>query len=101
MFQNTRRLLSVGGMILLFGAVCMLFTVPAAAQEVSAGITGRITDASGGIIAGATVTVRDMNRGTEWPTQTNEEGIYAFPRIPVSKYELDPISSWNSTRERV
>ncbi|MEK7408024.1 MAG: carboxypeptidase regulatory-like domain-containing protein [Acidobacteriota bacterium] len=57
-------------------------------QEVSAGITGRITDPSGAAIAGANVTARDTQRGTLWPTQTNENGIYAFPRIPIGAYEL-------------
>jgi hypothetical protein len=59
---------------------------PLPAQEVSAGITGRITDPTGAAIVGATA--RDVDRGTVWPTQTNEEGIYAFPRIPVGNYDL-------------
>jgi Carboxypeptidase regulatory-like domain/TonB dependent receptor len=58
------------------------------AQEVSAGITGRVTDPSGSAIVGAAVTAKDQDRGTEWPTKTNEDGIYAFPRIPVGTYSL-------------
>jgi len=58
------------------------------AQEVSAGITGRVTDPSGSAIVGASVTAKDLDRGTEWPTTTNEDGIYAFPRVPVGKYSL-------------
>lgn len=58
------------------------------AQEVSAGITGTVTDPSGLAIAGATVTARDTQRGTDWPTTTNENGIYAFPRVPIGSYEL-------------
>jgi hypothetical protein len=34
------------------------------------------------------VTAKDVQRGTVWPGQTNEEGIYAFPRIPAGTYEL-------------
>jgi hypothetical protein len=75
-------------LLVLLGVACLQFTLPASAQEVSAGITGRITDASGAGIPGATVTAKDTMRGTEWPTQTNMEGIYAFPRIPVGIYEL-------------
>ena len=68
----------------------LLFLSPwaAYAQEVSAGITGRVTDPSGSAIVGATVTAKDLDRGTEWPTKTNEDGIYAFPRIPVGTYSL-------------
>jgi hypothetical protein len=57
-------------------------------QEVSAGITGRVTDPSGGAIVNAVVTAKDQQRGTEWPTKTNEDGIYAFPRVPIGTYEL-------------
>src|SRR5438874_11805516 len=64
------------------------FSAPLLSQEVSAGITGRVTDPSGSAIVGATVTAKDLNRGTEWPTKTNAEGIYAFPRIPGGDYEV-------------
>ncbi|HSU66364.1 MAG TPA: carboxypeptidase-like regulatory domain-containing protein, partial [Tepidisphaeraceae bacterium] len=58
------------------------------AQEVSAGITGRVTDPSGSAIAGANVSAKDLDRGTDWPTVTNEDGIYAFPRVPVGRYQV-------------
>jgi hypothetical protein len=57
-------------------------------QEVSAGITGRVTDPSSAAIVGAAVTAKDLDRGTLWPTRTNEDGIYAFPRIPAGDYEI-------------
>ncbi len=60
----------------------------AIAQEVSAGITGRVTDPSGASIVGAKVNAKDLDRGTDWPTVTNQDGIYAFPRVPPGRYEL-------------
>src|SRR5882724_11652486 len=57
-------------------------------QEISAGITGRVTDPSNSAIVGATVVAKDLDRGTEWPTKTNVDGIYAFPRIPAGEYEV-------------
>jgi len=57
-------------------------------QETSAGITGRVTDPSGASVLNAAVTARDLDRQTVWPTKTNEDGIYAFPRIPIGRYEL-------------
>ncbi|MEN6537594.1 MAG: carboxypeptidase regulatory-like domain-containing protein [Bryobacteraceae bacterium] len=65
-----------------------LYIPSSTAQEVSAGITGRITDPTGAAVAGAKITAKDANRGTVWPTTTNDEGIYAFPRIPVGTYDL-------------
>ena len=73
--------------ITIAGIVC-LGIAPAYAQEVSAGITGRVTDPSGSAIVGASVTAKDLDRGTEWPTTTNEEGIYSFPRIPIGHYTI-------------
>jgi hypothetical protein len=72
---------------LLCVAAC-LATAPLLSQEVSAGITGRVTDASNSAIINATVTAKDIDRSTEWTTKTNEEGIYAFPRLPASNYDV-------------
>ena len=69
------------------GLVC-LSIASSYAQEVSAGITGRVTDPTGSSIVGAKVNAKDLDRDTDWPTTTNEDGIYAFPRIPPGRYEL-------------
>ena len=80
--MNLRKSVFLGAALVCLGAV------PAFAQEVSAGITGRVTDQSGGAIVGASVTAKDLQRGTEWPTETNQDGIYAFPRIPIGTYQV-------------
>ena len=72
----------------MFCALACLSALPALAQEISAGITGRVTDPTGSAIVNATVVAKDLDRGTEWPTKTNEEGIYAFPRVPAGRYEV-------------
>src|SRR5579862_167096 len=74
--------------LLLICVMALLAGLPLLAQEVSAGITGRVTDPSGAAIVNATVTARDLDRSTVWPTKTNEDGIYAFPRVPPGRYEL-------------
>jgi hypothetical protein len=71
----------------VFIALCAA-ALPSLAQEVSAGITGRVTDPTGSAIVGATVNAKDLDRGTVWPTKTNAEGIYAFPRVPAGDYEV-------------
>ncbi len=77
-----RKLLGV------FCAVSMLASLPILGQETSAGITGRVTDTTGSAIVGASVKAKDLDRGTDWPTSTNEDGIYAFPRVPNGRYSL-------------
>jgi len=72
----------------LLALVVTVLCVPAEGQEISAGIIGSVKDPSGSAIAGASVTAKDQDRGTVWPTVTNGEGIYALPRIPAGNYEL-------------
>src|SRR5579862_7670544 len=66
----------------------LLLSFPALAQEVSAGLTGRVSDPSGAPVLAATVTARDQDRGTAWTAHTNDDGIYAFPRIPEGSYSI-------------
>ncbi len=60
----------------------------AVAQQVTAGIFGRVTDPSNASVANATVTAKDVDRGTIFTTTTNEDGAYSLPRVPVGNYEL-------------
>src|SRR5207247_4497235 len=64
------------------------FAPYALSQEVTASITGRVTDPSGASVPNATVTATDTLRSTAWPTRTNSEGFYSLPRLPVSTYNL-------------
>src|SRR5271156_1755468 len=56
-------------------------------QGPTAAINGQVTDASGAAIPGATVTAKDIDRGTNWPTQTNAEGYFTLPRLPIGNYD--------------
>src|ERR1700687_1924482 len=73
---------------------------PALAQEASANVTGKITDPSGGAIAGATVTAKDVDRGTTFRTQTSAEGVYTLPRLPIGSYAIGVESSGFQTAVR-
>jgi hypothetical protein len=57
-------------------------------QQVTAAVTGSVSDASGGAIIGARVTAKDLDRGTVWTTETNNEGFYNLPRLPIGRYEV-------------
>src|SRR5215469_9257825 len=74
--------------LILAIASSAVFESAAWAQEVTAAITGKISDPSAAAIAGAAVTARDTERGTVWKTVTNMEGTYNLPRLPIGTYEL-------------
>ncbi|MGH9407442.1 MAG: carboxypeptidase regulatory-like domain-containing protein [Terriglobia bacterium] len=81
----TRSLLIV--LALLMGAF-LLAPRSGVAQEITGGITGTVTDASGAAVPNAHVTATDTLRGTVWPTETNSAGVYNFPRLPTGQYTL-------------
>ncbi|MGB7848860.1 MAG: carboxypeptidase regulatory-like domain-containing protein, partial [Candidatus Acidiferrum sp.] len=58
------------------------------AQEVTATITGTVTDPSGAAIVGANVTARSVERGIVYSAVSNESGIYRIPQLPVGNYDL-------------
>ena len=58
------------------------------AQEATASITGKISDPSGAAVMGATITAKDMDRGTPWTAKTNAEGFYTLAQLPIGRYEV-------------
>jgi hypothetical protein len=58
------------------------------AQTVSTQILGLVTDSSGALIAGATVTAKHVATGDTRTTTSNETGNYVFPLLEIGQYEL-------------
>ena len=57
-------------------------------QQVTAAILGSVVDPNGAPVANAKVTAKDEARGTTWTTETNSEGAFNLPRVPVGNYEV-------------
>jgi len=67
-----------------------LFCASHAAAQIAAGsISGTVRDPSGGAIASAPVTALNTATGVTQTVQTNADGFYAFPSIPVGPYEIE------------
>jgi len=58
------------------------------AQQTLGGITGEVTDASGGVIPNATVTATDEQTSLTRVTKTNGTGAYTFVNLPIDNYTL-------------
>src|SRR5882672_4276262 len=65
-----------------------LMTGVALAQTGSSRITGTITDVSGALVPGATVTARNEATGVTYTQTTTEAGLYGFPSLPVGSYTV-------------
>ncbi len=64
------------------------FSVSASAQQATGAINGAVKDPTGAALANATVTATDSDRGVALKTQTNNEGFYNFPRLPIGNYQV-------------
>ena len=63
---------------LVIGAVILyLFASYAAAQEFRGSISGRVTEASGGVVAGAQITITNTATNTTTSTTANESGDFS------------------------
>src|SRR5580693_246681 len=86
---NMKKLQSVGLTILCVTLLALLCGASAAwAQDVTATITGTVTDPSGGAVVGANVTAKSVERGVTYTAVTNEAGLYRILQLPVGNYEL-------------
>ena len=57
-------------------------------QEVTASITGTVTDPSGAAVVGAAVTATSQERGLTYPAVSNDSGLYRIAQLPVGTYSL-------------
>jgi hypothetical protein len=78
--RATRILLA----ILSLGAIGL----PVSAQETRGAIQGRVSDSSGGAIAGAEVRATNSATGVELTATTNEAGNYVLPYMLAGTYTL-------------
>jgi hypothetical protein len=77
----------------MIGAACCLVLILGTmstmrAQQSAGAVTGTVLDPSGAAVANATVTVRDVDRGTTWTAKTSTSGLFDFPEIPVGNIEV-------------
>lgn len=86
--------------VLLLGL--LLASFPAMAQTTTTGdIAGIVTDPSGAMVPGATITLKDLGRGETRTTTTNADGTYRFSSLIPGKYSVTVTSTGfkNATRE--
>src|SRR5437660_6605609 len=58
------------------------------AQTFRGTILGTVTDPKGAVVAGAKVTVHNVDTGLERTTRTSADGSYAVPELPIGTYTV-------------
>jgi hypothetical protein len=76
---------SVMGLFLLFWGASLL------GQETTADVLGTVTDTSGAAIAGAKITVHNLDTAADYTATSNSAGEYIVTLVPVGHYSIKAI----------
>jgi carboxypeptidase family protein/TonB-dependent receptor-like protein len=90
MLSSAKILRSTSLCALLVCLAALSISVPQAQAQGSAagGLTGTVTDPSGGVIAGATVTVTSLATGQQRVVKTDANGLYTLSLLPTGNYRM-------------
>jgi len=69
-------------------ALTLVAPAHARAQAVYGSISGIVTDTSGAVVPGATVTITSVERKTSDAVTTNDRGFYTKERLMPGVYEV-------------
>src|SRR5687768_4530589 len=75
--------------VLLIVGLGVIAPEVAAAQVSSGQISGRVTDASGAVLPGVTVTATQVETQLVRTTVTNDVGAFTLPNLPLGPYRLE------------
>src|ERR1700674_4669936 len=67
---------------------CAAISAPRASAQVSAAISGTVTDASAAFVPAAAVTARNVETGAQRNTASDDAGRYQVLALPVGQYEV-------------
>lgn len=70
--------------VVLTAVIGAISAAPARAQgSATSSITGVVVDVSGGVIPGATITVKSERTGAEFSAVSNSQGAFTVPAVSV------------------
>ena len=64
------------------------FVTAAGAQAVSGNVSGTVQDLSGAVLPGAMITIKDLDRGTIYQTQSGKDGNFSQTHLLAGRYQV-------------
>src|SRR5438105_10117035 len=100
--MNSLKTARAGKAISVLGPILgVLLFSPFLSSQVNTGtISGVVQDSSGALVAGATVTIRNVDTGTARTVISDEGGRYIAPVLPLGNYEVQAQQSGFQTEIR-
>lgn len=83
-------MLKIERLLCLFcvSALLILYCLPVNAQQTLGAINGTVTDASGGVVQGVTVQIRNVATDQSVSVQTKGDGSFSSVDLPIGTYEV-------------
>ena len=79
---------SVWGLSLVSSLLLVCLSLPSLAQTITGTISGDVTDASGAVVAGATITVENLGTAEKRTATTTSTGSFRVPDLAIGKYKV-------------
>src|SRR5260370_41124680 len=77
------------GLVVIFAVtIAAIISLPAYAQLDTGSIVGTITDPSGAVLPGVTVTATQLETGVATTAVTTDRGQYVFPSLKIGRYSV-------------
>ena len=73
----------------LSALLLILVSVPGSAQDFRGAINGTVSDATGGVLPGVTVTITNVDTNLASPTVTDARGFYQIRYLPSGTYSVE------------
>jgi hypothetical protein len=83
----------------VFAGVIILFLTVVAYPQAVGTISGKVTDSTGAVIPGATITITNQGTGQERTTSTDNIGQYTVTLLPIGTYTLSAATRGFNTTE--
>src|SRR6266568_3353817 len=90
--DRMNKILRTALVLALFACASSLLVVTAGAQSVYGSIFGTVSDKTGAVISGATITVTDEAKGTVVTVTSNDSGDYSVPHLIPDTYDLKVVA---------
>ena len=86
--MGDRHVRGVSGIAIVGVFLAFIAASPASGQVLYGGITGTVTDSTGGTVPAATVTITHKETNLSRETVTNDSGIYTFTNVQAGAYDI-------------
>ena len=74
--------------LLLMAVLALILPAGTFGQAITGTLVGTVLDSSGGVIAGANITAKNVDTGLTYNTVTGSEGFYTLGNLPPGKYNV-------------